>query len=167
MITSSRILLVILLVVSGLLKALADEPTWVTAKQLLRTPQEFDQKQVCALGYFDGSSLFANYCAAKQKRASITIDPTTFLNPEMLGNAPAPLPGITAACDLKTRYVRIIGTFQYRGGRSNGSSTCEITHIVYFRATRKSPDTKVRPCGMYPGKSSCPPRCSTKIEQTR
>ena len=164
---SSRILIVILLGVSGLPKILAEEPTWVTVKQLLRTPQEFDRKQICVLGYFDGSCLSANYCAAKQKRASITVDPTTFLNPETFSNPAAPLPGISAACDLKTRYVRIIGTFQYRGGRSNGSCTCEITHIVYFRATRKSPDTKVRPCGMYPGKSSGLPRCSIKVERAR
>jgi len=162
MITTKRILIAMILVGSGPLNAFAEEPTWVTAKQLLRTPQEFDRRQVCVLGYFDGSSLFANYCAAKRKRASITVDPTTFLNPETFSNPAAPLPGISAACDLKMRYVRIIGTFQCRGGRSNGSCTGEITHIVYFRATRKSPDTKVRPCGMYPGKSSCLPRCSIK-----
>jgi hypothetical protein len=149
MITTSRILIAMILVGSGPLKALAEEPTWVTAKQLLRTPQEFDRKQICVLGYFDGSSLFANYSAAKQKRASITLDPTTFLNPETFTNPAAPLPGISAACDLKTRYVRIIGTFQYRGGRSSGSCTCKITHIVFFRATRKSKDTQSRPCGMY------------------
>jgi hypothetical protein len=158
----SGIFIPVLLVVSGLMKTHAEEPTWATASQLLRTPQEFDRKQVCALGYFDGHSLFANCSTAKTKRPSVTIDPTAFLNPEMLGYPAAPLPGITAACDLKTRYVRIIGTFQDRGGRSNGSCTCEITHIVYFRATRKSPDTKVRPCGMYPGKSSGLPQCSTK-----
>ena len=157
-----RIVIVLLLIVVGLLKAPAQEPTWVTARQLLENPQEFDQKQICVLGYFDGSSLFANYCAAKQKRASITVDSTTFLNPETFSNQAAPLPSISPLCDLKTRYVRIIGTFQCRGGRSNGSCTGEITHIVYFRATRKSPDTKVRPCGMYPGKSSCLPRCSIK-----
>jgi hypothetical protein len=127
----------------------AEEPTWATARQLLRTPQEFDRKQICALGYFDGRSLFADYSAAKQKRASIRVDPTTFLNPETFSNQAAPLPSISPLCHLKTRYVRIIGTLQYRADCPGKACDSEITHIVYFRAMRKSRDTKFRPCGMY------------------
>jgi|SRR5262245_28108287 len=147
-----KMILIALWVASGALRTHAEEPTWVTARQLLRAPREFDRKQVCALGYFDGSRLFANFKAAKDSkhtRLSLAVDQSTFINPETPSNPAAPIPGVSPACDLKNRYVRIIGTFQCGDYRSDKPCPCEITHIVYFRATRKSPDTKIRPCGMY------------------
>ena len=92
--------------------ATAQEPAWVTAKQLLATPQEFDGKRISVLGYYvdnfdDGSRLFAGRKPAKSSKGSrknIWIDQTTSL--------------ILAGVTLRARYqgfrrfaILRIGTF--------------------------------------------------------
>ena len=119
----------------------AEEPTWATARQLQRNPQEFDKKKVCALGYFDGHALFADCDAAKRKRLGITIDPTTFFNPGTHLTPAPPMPGISDLRDLTNHYVRIIGTFHYRIDRAY---RFEINHVVYFRSTGKCKEKQVR-----------------------
>ena len=64
----------------------AQEPPTVTAKQLLRTPREFNDKKLFVTGYFvydaiKGGSLFANDWAAEHTGASVSVDQSVFVNP--------------------------------------------------------------------------------------
>src|SRR5713226_8662424 len=67
----------------------AEEPTWVTAKQLLAMPTEFDGKRISVMGYCvdsfgDGSRVFVCPKAAKSSKGSrknIWIDQTALVNP--------------------------------------------------------------------------------------
>lgn len=136
----------------------AAEPISVTVKELLTTPAQFDRKQVSVIGYYvntfkDGSCLFRDRAAAKTSEINlktIWIDLSIF-------SPPPPLVGISEPCELKDHYVRIVGTFRFRGVNLNrgfgfGESwSSEITNIINFRAVAKLPDS-TNPCGMYKNK---------------
>ena len=144
----SAILLAIILVSSGVVETRGEQPTQVTANQLLRTPQQFNDKKLFVTGYFvydaiKGGSLFADYWAAEHKGASISVNQSVFVNPGTPTNPPPPIPGVSDACELKNCYVKLIGTFCCQG------PACELNHIVFFRKTKRSPKTECRPCGMY------------------
>jgi hypothetical protein len=100
-------------------KATAEEPTRVTAKQLLAMPREFNGKRVSVVGYFldsfeGGSCLFADAKASKNSKSrfeSIWIDQSALFNPGISVSSSAPIPGISEACELTSHYVRIVGIF--------------------------------------------------------
>jgi len=126
----------------------AQEPAWVTVKQLLRTPHEFDGKEVFVFGYFDGSRLFADY-GAEQKRAGIAVDQIVFFNPGTRTSPAASIVGVSEPCELKNCYVKVIGTFRCQSVSGQSSCSGQLAHIVLFRRTSRSPATDPRPCGMH------------------
>jgi hypothetical protein len=153
----SRVVLALVLTLTWqFASATVTEPIFVTIKQLLSSPTEFDGKQVSVIGYYvnsfeSGSHLFANAKTSKNsKGANLSVDQSVLFNPGTASNPAPPLIGISDVCELTKHYVRIIGTFRCREG--NGRRKLELMNIMNFRVAFKSPDDPINPCGMYHNK---------------